>query len=569
MTTGPLAPAAAGAADGDALTRFVAGIGDADRTFLDAALLEPAHVRPGWTTTRRSARGRRRRSHRRSRQPAARYRLVGPRRAAATRRRASPTVAAASAGTSSTHVMRLGAERGGEQGRRRGDRVQRRRRAVVRRPRLRARGDATRPRPRCWGPLPGSRRADDVGRLGRRGRRSRTTRTLPDERRVPTRPSPASPSWRRRRGPTAPSWNCSPPSPVRRCSTPALLPDDVDGLLVAPAMAGAPLTQPAMVAEYLGLTPTYCDLVDLGGATAAGMVWRAAAAIAAGACRHVLCVLAETIGPWASGPDVLARPAAQRGRGDLRPVRGDVGLRPRRRPPRRRVRHHRRAARRRARRAAAQRRRQRPRAVPGPDRRSPRSWRRRWSPRHYGCSRSSGSVSGAVAFVVSAGDIVARPTTRRDAGCTASASGSPTTAIGQMADLTHTPVSRHRPPRLRHGRRRPGRRRRRRGVRLLHDHRHPHARGRRLLRQGRGWRVRRAGRLRAWLHRCRSTPTAASCAWAKPGSPAGPPTSCRPCASSAAPPVRVQVPGCEVAFVNGNGGLFSEQCSLVLGSERR
>ena len=78
-----------------------------------------------------------------------------------------------------------------------------------------------------------------------------------------------------------------------------LLPADVDGLLVAPTMAGAPLTQPAMVAEYLGLTPTYCDLVDLGGATAAGMVWRAGAAIAAGACRHVLCVLAETIGPWA------------------------------------------------------------------------------------------------------------------------------------------------------------------------------------------------------------------------------------------------------------------------------
>ncbi|MFV0307736.1 MAG: thiolase family protein [Desertimonas sp.] len=79
-----------------------------------------------------------------------------------------------------------------------------------------------------------------------------------------------------------------------------LLPRAVDGLLVAPAMAGTPLTQPAMVAEYLGLTPSYCDAVDLGGATAAGMVWRAGAAIAAGACRHVLCVLAETVGPWAT-----------------------------------------------------------------------------------------------------------------------------------------------------------------------------------------------------------------------------------------------------------------------------
>jgi len=28
----------------------------------------------------------------------------------------------------------------------------------------------------------------------------------------------------------------------------------------------------------------------------------------------------------------------------------------------------------------------------------------------------------------------------------------------------------------------------------------------------------------------------------------------------------VQVPACGRAFVNGNGGAFSEQCSLVLGS---
>ena len=25
-----------------------------------------------------------------------------------------------------------------------------------------------------------------------------------------------------------------------------------------------------------------------------------------------------------------------------------------------------------------------------------------------------------------------------------------------------------------------------------------------------------------------------------------------------------QVPGCEIAFVNGNGGIMSEQCALVL-----
>lgn len=76
----------------------------------------------------------------------------------------------------------------------------------------------------------------------------------------------------------------------------ALLPGDVDGLLLSPTFTGAPLTIASMVADQLGLRPSYCDVVDLGGATAAGMVWRAAAAIEAGACRSVLCVLAE-------GPD--------------------------------------------------------------------------------------------------------------------------------------------------------------------------------------------------------------------------------------------------------------------------
>lgn len=77
----------------------------------------------------------------------------------------------------------------------------------------------------------------------------------------------------------------------------ALLPREVDGLLVAPTFAGAPVTIASMVAEALGLRPAHCDVVDLGGATAAGMVWRAAAAIAAGACRAVLCLLAEAPDP--------------------------------------------------------------------------------------------------------------------------------------------------------------------------------------------------------------------------------------------------------------------------------
>lgn len=68
-------------------------------------------------------------------------------------------------------------------------------------------------------------------------------------------------------------------------------PDEIDGLLVGPQVGETPQHVPATVAEYLGLAPSYADLVDLGGATGAGMVWRAAAAIAAGMCETALCVL--------------------------------------------------------------------------------------------------------------------------------------------------------------------------------------------------------------------------------------------------------------------------------------
>ncbi len=65
----------------------------------------------------------------------------------------------------------------------------------------------------------------------------------------------------------------------------------VDGLLVDPVV-DTPMLVPATVAEYLGLDVTFAELVDLGGATGAGMAWRAAAAIAAGLCETCLCVCA-------------------------------------------------------------------------------------------------------------------------------------------------------------------------------------------------------------------------------------------------------------------------------------
>ena len=48
---------------------------------------------------------------------------------------------------------------------------------------------------------------------------------------------------------------------------------------------------PSTVAEYLGIDANFAELVDLGGASAAGMVWRAAAAIELGLCDVVLCTL--------------------------------------------------------------------------------------------------------------------------------------------------------------------------------------------------------------------------------------------------------------------------------------
>lgn len=70
-----------------------------------------------------------------------------------------------------------------------------------------------------------------------------------------------------------------------------MTPDALDGLLVGPQVGETPQHVPATVAEYLGLRPTMADVVDLGGASAAGMAWRAAAAISAGMCEAVLCVL--------------------------------------------------------------------------------------------------------------------------------------------------------------------------------------------------------------------------------------------------------------------------------------
>lgn len=66
---------------------------------------------------------------------------------------------------------------------------------------------------------------------------------------------------------------------------------DIDGLVAHP-MAGVPMLVPSTLIESMGLRCTYADTVDLGGATGASMIWRAAAAIRSGQANAVLCVTA-------------------------------------------------------------------------------------------------------------------------------------------------------------------------------------------------------------------------------------------------------------------------------------
>ncbi len=64
----------------------------------------------------------------------------------------------------------------------------------------------------------------------------------------------------------------------------------VDGI-VASHLAESEIFVPSTIAEYLGVGARFAEHVDLGGASAAAMVWRAAAAVELGICDAVLCAL--------------------------------------------------------------------------------------------------------------------------------------------------------------------------------------------------------------------------------------------------------------------------------------
>lgn len=71
---------------------------------------------------------------------------------------------------------------------------------------------------------------------------------------------------------------------------------EIDGLVTG-SVYESPLFGPSALAEYLGVRANFAEMVDLGGASPAGMIWRAAAAIEVGVCDTVLVVCATVPPP--------------------------------------------------------------------------------------------------------------------------------------------------------------------------------------------------------------------------------------------------------------------------------
>ena len=71
---------------------------------------------------------------------------------------------------------------------------------------------------------------------------------------------------------------------------------DVDGMLVHP-IGGVSMLTPSTVLEFMGTTANFAEVVDLGGASGAGMIWRAVAAIEAGMCQACVCITAASRRP--------------------------------------------------------------------------------------------------------------------------------------------------------------------------------------------------------------------------------------------------------------------------------
>lgn len=79
---------------------------------------------------------------------------------------------------------------------------------------------------------------------------------------------------------------------------------DIDGLVIlGPQFHEASMFVPAMVGEHLGVRLDFAEVVDLGGASSVGAVWRAAAAIELGLASAVLCVIPARMAPTSPHDD--------------------------------------------------------------------------------------------------------------------------------------------------------------------------------------------------------------------------------------------------------------------------
>src|SRR2546428_6863701 len=87
--------------------------------------------------------------------------------------------------------------------------------------------------------------------------------------------------------------------------------DAIDGVLaLMPAVMGEQHGWASRVAAFLGLTPSFCSTMDMGGATAIGMIQTAVMAIEAGFCSTVLCAFACQNNPKGVSPTLSGSPWA-------------------------------------------------------------------------------------------------------------------------------------------------------------------------------------------------------------------------------------------------------------------
>jgi acetyl-CoA acetyltransferase len=87
--------------------------------------------------------------------------------------------------------------------------------------------------------------------------------------------------------------------------------DAIDGVLaLMPAVMGEQHGWASRVAAFLGITPSFCSTMDMGGATAIGMMQTAAMAIEAGFCSTVLCAFACQNSPQGVIPMLFGSPYA-------------------------------------------------------------------------------------------------------------------------------------------------------------------------------------------------------------------------------------------------------------------